>query len=153
MRTDAVLIRPVQRGDRTGWLRLWGEYHAHGPDAATELPGLITDATWDRFFQEHDPTEALVAELEARLVGFAHVVFHGSTSSPGQVCFLHDLFVEETMRGTGIGRALVEAVYARAKTAGARRVYWHVRETNAEALRLYDKVASHSGHVVYRKDL
>ena len=141
----------MQRGDRTGWLRLWREYHHYDPDGATELP--VTDATWERFFQEHEPMEALIAELKGQLVGFAHLVFHGSTSAPGQVCFLHDLFVEATLRSTGIGHALIEAVYARAQAAGAGRVYWHVRETNAEALRLYNKVASRSGHVVYLKDL
>ena len=122
MRTDAVLIRSVQREDRTGWLRLWREYHAHGPDGATELP--VTDATWERFFQEHEPMEALVAELKGRLVGFAHMVFHCSTSAPGQVCFLQDLFVEAMLRGTGIGHALIEAVYARAQAAGAECIYW-----------------------------
>jgi ribosomal protein S18 acetylase RimI-like enzyme len=61
--------------------------------------------------------------------------------------------VEATLHGRGIGRALIEAIYARAEAAGARRVYWHVLETNATAVRLYDKVASRSGHVVYRKDL
>ena len=66
---------------------------------------------------------------------------------------LEDLFVEATLHGRGIGRALIEAVYARAKVAGAPCVYWHVRETNATAVRLYDKVASRTGHVLYRKDL
>jgi GNAT superfamily N-acetyltransferase len=96
---------------------------------------------------------ALVAELDGRLVGFAHVVFHHSTSAAGQTCLLQDLFVEPTRHGGGIGRALMEAVYAHARAAGAWRVHWHVLETNATAIRLYDKVASRSGHVVYRRDL
>ena len=49
--------------------------------------------------------------------------------------------------------ALIEAVYEEAKAAGSPRVYWHTHETNKTAMRLYDHVATHSGFVVYRKDL
>jgi GNAT superfamily N-acetyltransferase len=136
-----------------GWLRLWADYNAYGRNDATALPDVVTETTWDRFFHGHEPMEALVAEWAGRLVGFAHIVFQRSTSDAGPPCFLEDLFVEATLHGRGIGRALIEAVYARAKVAGAPCVYWHVRETNATAVRLYDKVASRSGHVVYRKDL
>ncbi len=151
--TDAVLVRAVQREDRREWLRLWADYHARGRSGATSLPDVVTEVTWERFFQRHTPMEALVAESDGCLVGFAHMVFHGDTSAAGPACFLQDLFVDATLRGRGIGRALIEAVYARAEAAGARRVYWHVLEANAAAVRLYDKVAPRSGHVVYRKDI
>jgi len=151
--TAAVLVRPVRREDRAEWLRLWADYHAYGCSGATALPDAVTNATWQGFFQEHEPMEALVAELDGRLVGLAHIVFHRSTSAAGPVCFLQDLFVEATLHGRGIGRVLIEAVYTHAEATGAWRVYWHVLETNATALRLYDKVASRSGHIVYRKDL
>jgi GNAT superfamily N-acetyltransferase len=97
--------------------------------------------------------EALIAERQGLPVGFAHVVFHRATSTIALSCLLIDLFVDAALRGQGIGRALVEAVFARAAKAGVRRVYWHVMETNAAARQLYDKVASRSGHIVYRKDL
>jgi GNAT superfamily N-acetyltransferase len=83
--------------------------------------------------------DALVAELKGHLVGFAHMVFHRSTSALGPSCHLQDLFVEATRHGTGIGRVLIEAVYGHAKAAGAGRVYWHVLEANAPAVRLYDR--------------
>jgi ribosomal protein S18 acetylase RimI-like enzyme len=57
------------------------------------------------------------------------------------------------VHGRGIGRALIEAFYANAHAAGAQRIYWHVLPTNVPAMRLYDKVAQRSGHIVYRKDL
>jgi GNAT superfamily N-acetyltransferase len=153
MPTDAVLVRPARREDRTGWLRLWADYHAYGRSGAPAQPAAVTEATWERFLDEHEPMEALVAELEGQLVGLAHIVFHRDTSAEGPTCFLQDLFVDATLHGRGIGRALIEAVYVRAEAAGARRVYWHVLDTNATAVRLYDKVAARSGHVVYRKDL
>ena len=150
---DAVVVRPVRRSDRAAWLMLWEAYHAYGRSGATAPPEALTEAAWERFFHGHEPMEALVAELHGRLVGFAHIIFHRTTGGVGPACFLQDLFVEVPLHGKGTGRALIEAVYARAAAAGARRVYWHVPETNAQAIRLYDKVASRSGHVVYRKDL
>lgn len=154
MSTDTMRVRPVRWGDRTGWLRFWADYHAYGRPGGTALPDAVTEATWERFLQGHESMRALVAELEGRLVGFAHMVFHRSTSFAEPVCLLQDLFVEVSLHGRGIGRALIERVYVHAEAAGARRVYWHVEETNAPALRLYDRVASRSGHVVvYRRDL
>jgi GNAT superfamily N-acetyltransferase len=76
-----------------------------------------------------------------------------STTLLGPTCYLQDLFTLPECRGRGVGRALIEAVYGRARAAGAARVYWQTHETNATAMRLYDDVATKSGFVVYRKDL
>jgi len=69
------------------------------------------------------------------------------------VCYLQDLFTAEAARGKGVGRKLIEAVYQRAKAAGASRVYWMTHESNAQAMILYDKVAVKSGFLQYRKEL
>jgi GNAT superfamily N-acetyltransferase len=71
----------------------------------------------------------------------------------GPVCYLQDLFTDASQRGKGVGRALIEGVYGQARLAGSPRVYWHTHETNTTAMALYDKVAQHSGFVVYRKEL
>jgi GNAT superfamily N-acetyltransferase len=96
---------------------------------------------------------ALVAERAGQLLGLAHFLFHRSTISTGDSCYLQDLFTVEAARGLGIGRALIEAVYAQARAAGAPRVYWQTHETNTAAMQLYDKVAEKSGFIVYRKML
>jgi GNAT superfamily N-acetyltransferase len=96
---------------------------------------------------------ALVAEEDGHLVGLAHFLFHRSTTTVEPVCYLQDLFADPAQRGKGVGRALIEGVYAAARAAGSTRVYWHTHESNATAMRLYDQVASHSGFVVYRKDI
>jgi GNAT superfamily N-acetyltransferase len=57
------------------------------------------------------------------------------------------------LRGKGVGRALIEAVYARAQDAGAARVYWMTHETNTTAMKLYDNIAEKSGFLQYRKNL
>lgn len=94
---------------------------------------------------------ALAAVMEGRIVGLVHYIFHRSCWTAGPYCYLQDLYTEETLRGQGVGRALIEAVYVAAKAADASRVYWLTHETNTNAMALYDKVAERTGFVQYRK--
>lgn len=96
---------------------------------------------------------AIVAESAGRLVGLAHFLFHRSTTMLGPTCYLQDLFTAEDARGTGIGKALIEGVYERAKASGALRVYWQTHESNHTAMRLYDKIAKRSGFIVYSRNM
>lgn len=151
---EKVLIRPVQRTDFARWKPLWDGYNAfYGRKDETALPEEITDRTWSRFFDEYEPVHAIVAEQAGQLLGLVHYIFHRSTISLTTNCYLQDLFTLESVRGKGVGRALIEEVYRRAQIAGSSRVYWHTHETNATAMRLYNKVAEHTGFVVYRKML
>jgi len=146
------VIRPVERGDYERWLPLWEGYNAfYGRSGPTALAPEITAMTWARFFDAYEPVHALVAELDGSLLGLTHYLYHRSTTSIAPTCYLQDLFTAEEARGKGIGRALIEAVYERARAAGAPRVYWLTHHTNETARRLYDMVAENSGFIVYRK--
>ncbi|WP_133646448.1 GNAT family N-acetyltransferase [Paraburkholderia flava] len=153
--TDTTLqIRPVTPDDFTAWLPLWDGYNAfYGRAGETALPRGMTELTWSRFFDGYEPMHALVAERDGQLVGLVHYIFHRSTTLAGPTCYLQDLFTLASERGKGVGRALIENVYVRAKEGGSARVYWLTHETNATAMRLYDGVAERSGFVVYRKAL
>jgi GNAT superfamily N-acetyltransferase len=94
-----------------------------------------------------------VAERDGQLLGLAHHIFHRSTGTIGPVCYLQDLFTAESARGLGVGRALIEAVYAAAAHAGAERVYWQTQYSNTVAMALYDKLATQLAVHVYRKEL
>ena len=145
-------IRFVRKQDYEQWLPLWDGYNAfYGRSGATALPSEITAMTWSRFFDASEPVHGLVAENEGRLVGLAHYLFHRSTTAIAPVCYLQDLFTDESTRGKGIGRALISEVYQQARGAGSPRIYWQTHHTNQTAQRLYDKVAERSGFVVYRK--
>lgn len=147
-----LAIRPLEAGDRSGWEQLWIGYHAHGPFGGPPPPAAVTDATFARFLG-NDAMRALVAIQEDALVGIIHAVFHPVTSSDKPVCFLNDLFVAGTVRRRGVGRRLMEALYDLARAEGASRVYWHMQADNRTAAELYDKLASRSGHTVFRRSL
>jgi len=87
------------------------------------------------------------------LVGLVHFIFHRSTWFVGPTCYLQDLYTFDALRGQGIGRALIETVYAQARQNNAARVYWLTHESNLTAQGLYDKVADRSGFIQYRKNL
>jgi len=152
--TAALTVRPVARADFDAWLPLWDGYNKfYGRFGPTALPVEVTQMTWTRFFDAYEPVHALVAESEGRLVGLVHYLFHRSTTLIEPNCYLQDLFTDERTRGKGVGRALIEAVYERARAAGGSRVYWLTHETNATARKLYDRVADNTGFIVYRKML
>jgi GNAT superfamily N-acetyltransferase len=151
MLTD-LLIRPIEPADYEQWLPLWDGYNEfYGRSGATALPLEITQTTWARFFDPDEPVNALVAESDGKLVGLTHYIYHRSTTAIGLNCYLQDLFTNEAARGKGVGRALINGVYERAKLAGSPRVYWQTHETNIAAMKLYDKIAERSGFLVYRK--
>jgi GNAT superfamily N-acetyltransferase len=147
-----LTIRSVSRQDYDQWLPLWDGYNAfYGRSGATALAPEITKMTWARFFDAYEPVHGLVAESGGQLLGLTHYLFHRSTTTIAPTCYLQDLFTNETARGKGVGRALIEAVYQQARLAGSPRVYWQTHETNLTAMQLYDKVAERSGFVVYRQ--
>jgi GNAT superfamily N-acetyltransferase len=149
---DSLQIRPVQPTDYNLWAVLWDGYNAfYGRSGPTALDPEITRTTWARFFDPAEPVHALVAEADGRLLGLTHYLFHRSTTAIPLTCYLQDLFTDEAERGRGVGRALIEAVYAAAAQAGAFRVYWLTHETNHVAQALYDRLAERSGFIVYTK--
>ncbi len=147
-------IRDASHSDYEQWLPLWNGYNAfYGRSGPTALPAEVTATTWQRFFAESEPVYALVAELDGSLIGLTHYLFHRSTTLLAPICYLQDLYTAPQRRRTGVGRALIEAVYRRAQAAGSPRVYWQTHETNLVARRLYEQVAERSGFIVYRKNL
>jgi GNAT superfamily N-acetyltransferase len=144
-----ISIRALQASDHDAWLELFrgyiNFYEAKVPDDVVEL-------TWQRLLGEKDGFRGLVAVDETdKPIGFAHLVFHPSTWSATTYCYLEDLYVDRTTRRHGTGRALIEAAYAEADKRGATRTYWATKEDNRQARRLYERVATLSPFVQYRR--
>ena len=145
-----VLIRPLELSDRDQWASLWTGYLTF---YKTTLPPEQFDLTWSRLHDANEPMRALGAFEGEQMLGIVHMIFHRSCWTAGPYCYLQDLFTVAEARGKGVGRALIEAVYASAKLEGANRVHWLTNETNAEAMVLYNKVADRTGFLQYRKML
>lgn len=149
-----ILTRPVERSDYKAWRLLWDGYNAfYERVGETALPEEVISATWERFFTAAEPVRALVAEYQSQVVGLAHYLFHRSTTRLHDVCYMQDLFTAEPLRGKGVGRQLILAVYDAAGRAGCSRVYWQTQDSNAKGRALYNKVAEHKGFIVYSHDL
>ena len=128
-RALSIVIRPLEDANHEAWERPFRAYI--------------------RFYEAQ---VALVAVDESgRLTGLAHALFHRSTWSTTYYCYLEDLFVDPAVRGQGVGRALIEAVYAKADQRGVTRTYWATMGDNATARRLYDGLATLSPFVQYRR--
>ena len=152
--SGTMTIRDVAASDYEPWLTLWNGYNEfYGRSGPTALPAEVTQTTWQRFFDAREPVYALVAELDGSLIGLTHYLFHRSTTLIAPICYLQDLYTAPERRHTGVGRALIEAVYECARDAGSPRVYWQTHETNLVGQRLYEQVAERSGFIVYRKNL
>ena len=143
-----INIRPVSLDDRADWARLWTGYLEF---YKTSVPPQTYDVTWARLHDPNEPMHLIGAYVDGKLAGIVHYLFHRSCWSPGDYCYLQDLFVAEEARKLGLGRALIEAVEQQARTAGASRVYWLTHESNATARALYDKLAENLGFIQYRK--
>lgn len=143
-----VTVRKIEPRDHAAWLPVWKGYQVF---YKTDIPEAVTALTWERLFDGVVPMHGLVAELDGRVVGIVHYIFHYSTWTRGPYVYLQDLFTEDGLRGKGVGSALVNAVYDAARQAGAARVYWLTHETNVTAISLYDKLADRSGFIQYRK--
>lgn len=140
-------IRPIAEEDEADWRRLWSAYLEF---YKTELPQAVTDNLFQNLLRG-EPHFAFVGEYDGRMIGFVHCLPHASTWSSSPYCYLEDLYVDAAVRGTGAGRALVEAVYVEADRRGYSRVYWHTDHSNTTARRLYDRVATLSEFVQYRR--
>ena len=147
-----LLVQQLSESDKDSWRALFDAYNAfYGRIGETALAPAIIETTWRRIFDSQEPVFCLVAWQDGALVGFTHYLFHRSTTSIEPSCYLQDLFTVPEVRGQGVGRALIEAVYEKAREAGAARVYWQTHESNAAARKLYDGIAENSGFIVYRK--
>ncbi len=145
-----VRIRPLEAKDKQAWIELFKGYIAFYKSTVADD---VIEETWRRLLSgEAHVHRALVAvDSKDVPIGLAHVLLHGSTWSKTWYCYLEDLFVRPDLRAGGVGKALIEAVYAIADEAGATRTYWTTQEFNYRARGLYDKLATKSPFIQYRR--
>lgn len=145
----AFEVRDPTAADRAQWRRLWSANCAHfGARMAEDDDGEL----WRRIMDPNHAVNALVCSTSASgggLIGLAHYVLHPHTFSNRLVCYLEDLWVEPSARRTGVARSLIDALVARGRENGWRRVYWHTEADNTAARDLYDRIARATSYVRY----
>ncbi|MBO9472621.1 GNAT family N-acetyltransferase [Shimia sp. R10_1] len=142
-------IRPLERSDQADWRRLWTAYLAFYESTVSDE---VYATTFERLLgDDAQDFSCLVAEKDGALVGLTHYLFHRHAWRVENVCYLQDLYADPQVRGTGVGRKLIEAVYEAADAQGAPNVYWLTQEFNTTARQLYDRVGKHTPFVKYQR--
>jgi GNAT superfamily N-acetyltransferase len=145
-----IEIRPVQPSDKARWLVLWQGYlDFYKTTVSTEQ----TERTWARIMDPDFNMKCAVAVMDGQVVGFTTYNLQNSTWSPNGHCYLEDLFVDPTVRGSGAGRALIDYVKAYALEMKCSRLYWNTDVDNDVARKLYDTYVLESGKRQYRVQL
>ncbi|AAY91711.1 GNAT family N-acetyltransferase [Pseudomonas protegens] len=146
----AVTVRAIQPGDYQQWLPLWLAYQDFYQVTLSEE---VSRRTFERFLDSREPMYSAVAVQGDEVIGFVNLVLHRSTWAVGDFCYLEDLYVAPSIRGSGAGKLLIEWVQAFARQHQCARLYWHTQESNKRAQRLYDWVAHKPGVIEYRMEL
>ncbi|MGH7101616.1 MAG: GNAT family N-acetyltransferase [Acetobacteraceae bacterium] len=150
MTASRIDIRALSQADHAAWLPLWRGYQAF---YGVEISPGVSDLSWSRLLDPGEPVSGALAWDGAAAVGFVHCIRHRSCWTEGDYCYLQDLFVVPETRGRGVGRRLIEYVYETAAREGCVRVHWLTHQSNAVAMRLYDRVAERTPFVQYRRNL
>ena len=142
-----VAVRPLRAGDFDRWKALWDGYLSF---YRQELTDEVTSTVFARLSAGERGTLGLVAvDTDDEPVGIAHLVFHPSTWSTVDKCYLEDLYVDPSHRGGGTARAIFDGVFVQARERGCELVYWHTQQYNGSARSLYDRVGHVTSMVVY----
>jgi ribosomal protein S18 acetylase RimI-like enzyme len=134
-------VRDVKMADHPEWHRMWLANCAH---YGVSISAAEDSELWRRILDPDHAVGTLVCGASAGagpLLGFANYVLHPHTFSSRMVCHLEDLWIEPGARGAGWGGRLIDALAARGRERGWRRIYWHTGADNAAARRLYDRVS------------
>lgn len=143
----SIHVRHLESRDAPGWRVLWAAYTDF---YRVDIPDEVSTLTFKRLCEGADGVVGLVAVTAAdEAIGLAHLVFHASTWSATDDCYLEDLYVDPAHRGGRVARTLIDAVFAAAAQRGVARVYWHTQQFNGAARSLYDTVGALTSFVVY----
>ena len=143
-------IRQLSDNDFMNWKALWKQYLEF---YKTSVEDLVYETTFKRLISsDHFSQNAFVAEQDNELIGLVHYIYHPHNWKIEDVCYLQDLFVLKTARGTGVGRALMEAVYLAADRNDTSTVYWLTQDFNEQARKLYDNIGTITSFIKYNRN-
>jgi GNAT superfamily N-acetyltransferase len=124
---------PREAGDVA---RLIGEFGAWSGNDAPPANAIL--ASVERIMAGDEGEYLLGAADGDEPAGVCQLRFRWSVWKSAEDCWLEDLFIREEARRTGLGRALVDAAFARARERGCKRIELDVSEENSAARALYE---------------
>lgn len=144
-----IKVRPLGTQDESHWRRLWTGYLDYYESKVDEE---VYVSTFARLLDPDTPEmAAFIADQDGVPQGLVHYIFHRHCWRIEDVCYLQDLFVSPEVRGGGVGRALIQAVYDEADMRGTPSVYWMTQEFNYRGRMLYDQVAKRTPFIKYQR--
>lgn len=145
--SGALTIREATAEDERSWSALWRGYCTF---YEVEVSAEATAKTWRRILDPKSRLFCLLAgDSDGLTVGFANVVVHANTWSESPDGYLEDLYVAQSARNQGAGRALIEAVIEQGRKRNWRKVFWHTQHDNTRARALYDRFSEAGPFVRY----
>lgn len=133
-------LRPARPDDLpaiVGLIRELAEF-----EHLSHLVSVTSQTLQPHLFGPRPAAEALVAEVDAQIVGFALTFTNFSTFLGLPGLYLEDLYVQPAHRGCGIGRAMLEHLAAVAVERGCGRFEWSVLDWNRHAIGFYEKMGA-----------
>ncbi len=141
-------FEPVTPGRHDAWRT---QYLRYAAGLGEQLDDAVAETVWSWLLARTHGVEGFLAIGAAdELVGFVHFRPFPRTLNGNEACFLDDLWVTESHRGTGLAEALIDRVRATARSRGWTHVRWVAEANNARARALYDRIAEDSHLVTYR---
>jgi GNAT superfamily N-acetyltransferase len=137
---NEIEIAPVSEAEFEQLLSLIGAYQRFYE--VEEVDEERNRAFFRRFLVPSEDGMLLGARDGERLLGYACLYWHFSSTLARETVLMNDLFVEAGARGRGVGRALIEASREVARERGAAHLEWATAPDNLTAQRLYDSTGA-----------
>ena len=127
-RHQGPVVRPAKPDDVPELLAMIRELAEF--ERATDEVEATADDLHRALFADHPAVFAHVAEVDGDIAGMAIWFLNFSTWLGSHGLYLEDLFVRPRHRGSGAGRALLQALAALCAERGYRRLEWWVLDWN-----------------------
>ena len=132
-------IYDIQQKHYEVWIEL---YHKYAEYYQVDIPKDNFDLTWKWLTSENYPFWGILADVDSKIVGFAHFRSLPSPLDSCEVGFLDDLYVLQEYRGKKIGYSLIEKVHQIGKSKNWPYINWITKDDNYTARTLYDKIST-----------
>jgi GNAT superfamily N-acetyltransferase len=131
-------VRPADLDELLGLMRAYCDFYEVSPgdpDLLALADALIRDP-------DREGVQLLARNPDGRAVGFATVFWSWSTLSASRIGIMHDLFVAEAARGSGLAERLIAACRAECTEHGAHELTWQTAPDNLRAQAVYNRVGA-----------